>query len=66
MIVFLKNNERFYDIDTIQKILEISRSKTQRKLKSMNCDYTVYKNLYLYSESTLFSLMELILLENNL
>jgi hypothetical protein len=64
MIVFLKNNERLYDIDTIQKIIEVSRSKIQRELKKMNCDFTVYKNLYLYPEKTLFRLMEVILIEN--
>lgn len=66
MVVFLKNNERFYDIETIQKIIEVSRSKIHRELKKMNCDYTKYKNLYLYNEKTLFKLMEVILIENQI
>lgn len=52
-----------YDIETIQDILKVSRSKIHRELKKNNVDYIQYKNLFLYSELSLFKLMEIILIE---
>lgn len=63
MIKFIKDNKTLYDIETIKQILNVSRSKTQRELKKQQPEIIRYKNLHLYSESTLFQLMEIILIE---
>ena len=65
MIVFvIKGNRKFYDIETMKQILNVSKSKIQRELKKLNTDEVVkHKNLHLHSEQTLFSLMEVILIE---
>lgn len=59
-----EEDNRFYDIETIKRILGVSRSKVQRELKRHNFSNDLsYKNLYLYSQEKLFSLMETILIE---
>jgi AraC-like DNA-binding protein len=59
-----EENEKFYDLDTIRRILGASRSKVQRELKRNNLvNYLKYKNQHLYPENTLFSLMEKIMIE---
>lgn len=64
MIYFIKDNKLFYDIQTITKILNVSKSKVQRELKKVkNIDFVKHKNLFLYTESTLFELMEKIIIE---
>lgn len=66
MIEFIrKENSILYDIETMKKYLNISKSKIQRKLKIIKCENEIvkYKNLYLYPEKTLFDLMEIILNE---
>lgn len=64
MVVFvIKGNRRLYDFQTIKQILNLSRSKVQRELKKQNTEIVKYKNLYLYEETTLLNLMELILIE---
>lgn len=63
MIKFIKDNKTLYDIETIKQILNVSRSKIQRELKKQQPEIIKYKNLHLYSESTLFQLMEIILIE---
>jgi hypothetical protein len=64
MVVFvIKGNRRLYDFQTIKQILNVSRSKVQRELKKQNTEIVKYKNLYLYDETTLLNLMELILIE---
>ena len=63
MITFLYQGKKMYDIETIQDILKVSRSKIHRELKKSNVEYIQYKNLFLYSELILFQLMEIILLE---
>jgi len=63
MIYFIKDNKTLYDFDTIKRILNVSKSKTQRELKKQNPERIKYKNLYLYNENTLFELMEIILIE---
>ncbi len=63
MITFLYQGKKMYDIETIQDILKVSRSKIHRELKKNNVEYIQYKNLFLYSELILFKLMEIILLE---
>jgi hypothetical protein len=64
MVVFvIKGNRKLYDIETMKQILNVSRSKVQRELKKQNTEIVKYKNLYLYDETTLLNLMELILIE---
>ncbi len=63
MIYFIKNSQKLYDFDTIKRILNVSKSKTQRELKKQKTEIIKYKNLFLYPEKTLFNLMEIILLE---
>ena len=59
-----EENKRLYDINTIRRILDVSRSKVQREIRRNHLiQETKYKNLNLYSEKTLFSLMEKILME---
>ena len=63
MVVFEENNNRMYDIETIKDLLNVSRSKIQRELKKIDGEVLKYKNLFLYEESMLFNLMEIILIE---
>lgn len=64
MIIFvIKENKKYYDIETMRHILNISKSKVQRQLKKQNTEIVKYKNLHLFPEQTLFNLMELILIE---
>jgi hypothetical protein len=63
MVIFVENNKRMYDIETIKEIVNVSRSKIQRELKKLDGKVLKYKNLFLYEESILFNLMEIILIE---
>lgn len=63
MVIFVENNNRMYDIETIKDLLNVSRSKIQRELKKIDGEVIKYKNLYLYEEKMLFKLMEIILVE---
>ena len=64
MIVFvIKENKKYYDVETMRQILNVSKSKIQRQLKKQDTEIVKYKNLHLYNEHTLFSLMEVILIE---
>lgn len=59
-----EKDNRYYDIETMKRILGVSRSKVQREIKRHNFSNDLsYKNLYLYSQEKLFSLMETILIE---
>ena len=63
MIHFTKDDRSLYDVDIMKKILNVSKSKIQRELKKQNTEIIKYKNLYLYPETTLLKLMEVILFE---
>lgn len=64
MVVFvIKENKKYYDIETMRRILNVSKSKIQRQLKKQDNEIVKYKNLHLYNEHTLFNLMEVILIE---
>jgi hypothetical protein len=66
MIEFItKGNRKLYDIETMKRFLNVSKSKIQRKLKCIDHEAEIvkYKNLHLYTEKTLFNLMEIILIE---
>jgi hypothetical protein len=53
-----EEENKLYDFDTIRKILNTSRSKLHRDIKKNNVVGTKYKNQFLYSEQTLFIMME--------
>jgi hypothetical protein len=64
MVVFvIKENKKYYDVETMRQILNVSKSKIQRQLKKQDTEIVKYKNLHLYNEHTLFNLMEVILIE---
>jgi len=63
IIHFTINNKNLYDVDTIKRILNLSKSKVHRELKKQQPKIIRYKNMYLYSETTLFELLEIIILE---
>ena len=63
IIHFTKENKNLYDVETIKRILNVSKSKVQRELKKQQTEIIKYKNLFLYPETTLFELMEIILIE---
>ena len=58
-----EEENKLYDFDTIRKILNTSRSKLHRDIKKNNVVGTKYKNQFLYSEQTLFIMMEDYLIE---
>ena len=59
IIHFTKENKNLYDVETIKRILNVSKSKVQRELKKQQTEIIKYKNLFLYPETTLFELMEI-------
>jgi hypothetical protein len=63
MIHFIKEDKNLYDVDSISRVLNVSKSKVQRELKKQKTEIIKYKNLFLYPEITLFELMEIILIE---
>lgn len=63
IIHFITEDKKLYDVETITRILNVSKSKVQRELKKQQPEITKYKNLFLYPETTLFELMEVILIE---
>jgi hypothetical protein len=64
MVIFvIKENRKLYDIQTIKNILKVPKSKIQRLLNKQDPEIVKYKNLHLYDEQTLFTLMEAILIE---
>jgi len=63
MVIFLLNESKYYDIETMRCVLQVPKAKIQRELRKMNNDFVKYKNLHLYNELTLLNLMELILIE---
>lgn len=57
-------NDKLYDVDNMRKILKLSRSKIHREIKKTEIPkYLKYKNQFLYSEKTLFTIMEKLLFE---
>ena len=63
IIHFTQENKNLYDVETIKRILNVSKSKVQRELKKQQTEIIKYKNLFLYPETTLFELMEIVLIE---
>jgi hypothetical protein len=66
MIIHItEQNKYLYDVETIRRILNVSKSKVQRELKKQQTEIIKYKNLFLYPEKTLFELLEIIIIEKN-
>jgi len=66
MIIHItEENKNLYDVETIKQILNVSKSKVQRELKKQQTEIIKYKNLFLYTETTLFELLEIIIIEKN-
>lgn len=66
MIIHItEQNNYLYDVETIRRILNVSKSKVQRELKKQQTEIIKYKNLFLYPETTLFELLEIIIIEKN-
>ncbi|MFZ4679068.1 MAG: hypothetical protein ACOYLP_02765 [Flavobacterium sp.] len=64
MIIHItEENKNLYDVETIKSILNVSKSKVQRELKKQDTEIVKYKNLFLYPETTLFELLETIIIE---
>jgi hypothetical protein len=64
MIIHItEKNKNLYDVETIKSILNVSKSKVQRELKKLDTEIVKYKNLFLYPETTLFELLETIIIE---
>ena len=64
MIVFIvKENKKFYDIETMRQFLKVPKVKIQRELKKLDAEIVKYKNLHLYEETIFLDLIELILIE---
>ena len=56
MVAFITNeNKKYYDADTIKKILNITKSKCQRELKKRRTQTIKYKN-FDFENSSIFSL----------
>ena len=59
-----ENNNKLIDFRTIQVIMKMNKSKLYRSINQLdNIKVIKYKNQFLYSESTLFQLMKLRLIE---
>jgi hypothetical protein len=58
-----EEEDKLYDFDTMRKILNSSRSKLHREIKKNKVVGTKFKNQYLYSEHSLFLMMERYLIE---
>ena len=56
-----EENDKLYDFDTIRRILGTSKSKLHREIKRNNMNGTKYKNQFLYSQNSLFTLIEMVL-----
>ena len=66
MIIHITEQDNYlYDVETIRRILNVSKSKVQRELKKQQTEIIKYKNLFLYPETTLFELLEIIIIEKN-
>jgi hypothetical protein len=66
MIIHItEQNNYLYDVESIRRLLNVSRSKVQRELKKQETEIIKYKNLFLYPETTLFELLEIIIIEKN-
>jgi hypothetical protein len=66
MIIHItEQNNYLYDVESIRRLLNVSRSKVQRELKKQQTEIIKYKNLFLYPETTLFELLEIIIIEKN-
>jgi len=59
-----EENNILYNVDTMRNLLGTSRSKIQREIKRNGItEFMRYKNQFLYTEKSLFTIMEKLLIE---
>ena len=59
-----EENDKLYDFNTLQRITGTTKSKLHRDLHKLNdCEFVKYKNQFLYSEKTLYQVLERLLFE---
>jgi hypothetical protein len=59
-----EENDKLYDFDTLRRLIGTSKSKLHRDLhKIQHCEFVKYKNQFLYTERTMFEIMEKVLFE---
>jgi hypothetical protein len=59
-----EENDKLYDFNTIRQIVGSTKSKLHRDLQKLDwVEFVKYKNQFLYSEKTLFEIMERLLFE---
>ncbi len=58
-----EENESLYDFDTIRKLSGTSKSKLHRDLHKLDIEFVKYKNQFLYTERTVFQILEKLLFE---
>src|ERR1035437_6747470 len=59
-----EENDKLYDVNTMMKILGTSKSKIQREIKKIGISkHVMYKNQFLYTEKTLFKIIEKLIIE---
>ena len=57
-------NFKLYDFNTIRQIVGTKKSKLHRDLHKLDwVEFVIYKNQYLYSEKTLFEIIERLLFD---
>jgi hypothetical protein len=59
-----EENDKLYDFNTLQRITGTTKSKLHRGLHKLNVrEFVKYKNQFLYSEKTLYQVLERLLFE---
>lgn len=59
-----EENDKLFDFNTLQRITGTTKSKLHRDLHKLNDrEFVKYKNQFLYTEKTLYQLMERLLFE---
>jgi hypothetical protein len=59
-----EENFKLYDFNTIRQIVGTTKSKLHRDLHKLDwVEFVIYKNQHLYSEKTLFEIMERLLFD---
>ena len=59
-----EENNKLYDFETLRRLIGYSKSKLHRDLhKLKNCEFVKFKNQFLYTERTMFEMMEIVLFE---
>jgi hypothetical protein len=52
-MIFIINEDRYIDFNSLKEIVDMPKSTLQRELNKMNVVYKKYKNMYLYEIKSL-------------